>query len=168
MTNQEFSVGNYHMPCMFQNPEVMLIHCALYAQHMEKISKQIPYVLCGDFNIQPDSSMYQLLTEGSISSNHPEYPKNEVDDDWKLTVTPLQSAYKLCNGNEPDFTNYAQVKNDPVFIATLDYIFLSRHWSVSSVTPLPHRMDVRGPLPNEQEPSDHILLAAELKLNAQS
>lgn len=65
-TGQSFVVGNYHMPCMFQLPSVMIVHCALSAQHLQRYAKEDPYVYCGDFNIQPDSPMYTLLTCGSI------------------------------------------------------------------------------------------------------
>jgi 2',5'-phosphodiesterase len=56
------------------------------------------------------------------------------------------------------------VKDEPTFIDTLDYIFLSPEWAVTAVEELPHRSLVAGPLPNQQEPSDHLLLATTLKL----
>ena len=95
---------------------------------------------------------------------------------------PLLSAYKEALGREPDFTNYAQVLNDPPFIDTLDYIFLSTdstkedkaeedpgtarasRWQVESVLNIPHRELVKGPLPTEEEPSDHIMLSATLSI----
>ena len=84
---------------------------------------------------------------------------------WECELTqPLRSAYAVANGNEPDFTNYAQVQDDPVFVDTLDYLFLSPQWTVDRVLELPHRDEVAGPLPIETEPSDHILIAAELSL----
>lgn len=45
---------------------VMVTHCALSAQHIQKFAKNDPFVYVGDFNIKPDSSMYALLTEGTI------------------------------------------------------------------------------------------------------
>ncbi len=44
----------------------MVTHCALSAQHIQKFAKNDPFVYVGDFNIKPDSSMYALLTEGTI------------------------------------------------------------------------------------------------------
>lgn len=44
----------------------MVTHCALSAQHISKFAKDDPFVYVGDFNIKPASSMYKLLTEGSI------------------------------------------------------------------------------------------------------
>lgn len=75
-------------------------------------------------------------------------------------------------------------KDEPEFIETLDYIFLSQSksgggdggggggdgvgaesdWRVVDVLPLPHRSEVRGPLPIATEPSDHLMVAATLEL----
>ena len=79
----------------------------------------------------------------------------------------MRSAYAVAgDGNEPDFTNYARVKEDEPFIDTLDYIFVSEDWTVAGVKALPHREGAGGPFPNldRGEPSDHILIAADLKL----
>ena len=51
--SRPFVVGTYHMPCMFKLPSVMMIHCALAAQHIQKYSNEDPYLLVGDFNIKP-------------------------------------------------------------------------------------------------------------------
>ena len=48
--------------------EVMVTHCALSAQHIQRFAKDDPFVYVGDFNIKPDSSMYQLLTQGSLDT----------------------------------------------------------------------------------------------------
>ena len=76
----------------------------------------------------------------------------------------MRSAYKVKNGVEPAFTNYAQTKNDKEpFVGTLDYIFLSDQWIVDNVSELPSMDSVKGPLPTLQEPSDHLLISAELR-----
>ena len=77
----------------------------------------------------------------------------------------MRSAYAVA-GEEPKFTNYARIKEDDPFIDTLDYIFLSEEWKVRGVKELPHREDSGGPYPNldKGEPSDHILIAADLEL----
>jgi mRNA deadenylase 3'-5' endonuclease subunit Ccr4 len=96
---------------------------------------------------------------------HPDYPPIEEGDTWTPTLTtPLGSAYVTAAGSEPDFTNYAKVQSDPVFIETLDYMFHSPGWNVDSVLPLPRREEVEGPLPNETEPSDHILISGTFSL----
>ncbi len=65
-SDKVFCVGNYHMPCMFKLPSVMMVHCALSAQHLQRFACQHPYVYAGDFNIKPDSTMYRLMTEGKV------------------------------------------------------------------------------------------------------
>ena len=100
------------------------------------------------------------LAEGLESSPVP--PEGEK---WTTSLKyPMRSAYKVVNGTEPDFTNFAQIKDDPPFIDTLDYIFISQSVEVSEVMPLPHRSEVKGPFPAPDEPSDHILLAATLRI----
>lgn len=90
----------------------------------------------------------------------------EEGDSWTPSVTPaLHSAYVTATGAEPDFTNYAKVQNEPIFCETLDYIFHSKDWKIDSVLELPHRDKVSGPLPNESEPSDHILMSATMSIN---
>lgn len=161
--SKPFVVGTYHMPCMFRLPAVMLIHCALSTQLIQRIAGPDPYLFVGDFNIKPDSSMYQLLTSGSVEKDHPEMPEIEPGDNYKLDVKPLRSAYKVRNGHEPDFTNSSQVRDEEPFIDTLDYIFMSEHWDVDTVDDLPSRESMKGPLPIQNEPSDHLLLSAKVR-----
>lgn len=43
--DKSFVVGTYHMPCMFKMPSVMMVHCALSAQHIQRFAGSDPYVL---------------------------------------------------------------------------------------------------------------------------
>ena len=98
----------------------------------------------------------------------------------------MHSAYVLANGEEPDFTNNAIIKDLPQFTETLDYIFVSDHWHVSNVKQLPIRekqngsidkgyvndvslnklqVDIEGKAyPDAEQPSDHLMIAATLSL----
>ena len=182
-SSKEFVVGTYHMPCMFQLTAVMVAHCALSAQHIHRYASGLPYFFVGDFNIKPNSLEYQLLTKGNISPSvidslslppnsslislpqEENYPAAPAGDDWTPALPqPLKSAYLTKLGAEPDFTNYAKVREDPVFVDTLDYLFYSEGIEVQDVLPLPSRETVPGPLPNDNEPSDHILLAADFRV----
>ena len=92
-------------------------------------------------------------------------PSANDDTGWDTNnVKPLRSAYAVKNGQEPDFTNNARVGDEPRFTETLDYIFLSPHWSVESVRQLDSCSDLEGPFPNAREPSDHVLIGAEVKM----
>ena len=87
-------------------------------------------------------------------------------DKWRPFVEPMNSAYKLALGKEPDYTNCARVRNDPIFFDTLDYIFLSSNWKVNSVVSLPVALQPSEmkPMPLANEPSDHLLLSANIEL----
>eukprot|EP00039_Didymoeca_costata_P001563 m.53339 g.53339 ORF g.53339 m.53339 type:complete len:350 (+) comp10860_c0_seq1:192-1241(+) len=155
---KQFFVSTYHMPCAFFAPRVMMVHSALAAQHAQRIAKQSPLILCGDWNFQPNTSQYALITTGKASKDEPDY-----FDTWRCTqLEPMNSAYSTLLGKEPSFTNYSQTIRDKTpFSATLDYIFLSKDIKVHDVENLPKSLEsFPGSLPVETEPSDHLLLAA--------
>jgi len=85
---------------------------------------------------RPDSLCYDLIVKGKLDESHPEYAegfpaKQQHDDtDFEFKTAPLRSAYKEALGAEPDFTNNAQVQQQPPFVECLDYVFLSPHWKV--------------------------------------
>jgi len=155
------------MPCRFRQPRMMNIHCSLVAEHICKWAKNDPYILAGDFNIKPSSTMYSLLRTGELDENHPEYPMPLGSDSWTVgNFKPMRSAYDELNGNEPAFTNYAMTEGTgAAFMETLDYIFMSDEWKVREVVPTP---DAPPPgilsFPSADEPSDHILIGATLSL----
>jgi len=161
-----FVVSTYHMPCAFQNPPLMTIHAALAAQFVHKFSQNSPYILAGDFNFKPHDPQYKLYLHGKLDETADRHALPPSISQWKVQLpAKLRSAYVEANGSEPPFTNWSQVKNDPVFKDTLDFIFLSDHkrWQVQSVRDL--STITNGPFPNKSEPSDHLLLAATLSLN---
>ena len=167
-----FCVATYHMPCLYgsaKRRQTMMIHASLAAQYIQAFAAARPYILAGDFNMLPGSSAYRLLTEGKWAVEHEDFPTPRAADDtgWDANaVKPLRSAYAVKTGKEPDLTNHARVGDAPVFTETLDYIFLSPHWSVEQVAALPARTDLTELYPNAAEPSDHLLIAACLRLGA--
>jgi 2',5'-phosphodiesterase len=166
LSGKAFCVGNYHMPCAFYMPMAMTIHADLAARHIQKIANSkygLPYILTGDWNIIPTSSTYKMLTEGKLPADDPSYPTPKHGMDWHISAEPMRSAYGVKTG-EPDFTNFARVKEEQPFIDTLDYIFLSPEWSVLKVRNLVHRNIANGPYPNSHEPSDHVLISSDLSL----
>ena len=160
---KDFCVSTYHMPCMFRRPDVMTIHASLAAQHAADFAKGKAFVLAGDFNIKPQDPQYELLTTGTMSVTDAAYPVAPEHEPWRPELsTALSSAYAVAGGEEPAFTNWAKIRDQEPFIETLDYIFLSDHWRVHDVLPLPTRDTSPGPYPTEEEPSDHVMLAARL------
>lgn len=177
VSNQSFVVSNYHMPCEFLYPSIMKIHTLLMAQKVQYLAnqlggKEMPFVLAGDFNITPNSTMYQMLSKGVSKKNWFDYElplENErcTSPTWYDGETEsMNSAYVLANGSEPEFTNDSQTYGQDRFVDTLDYIFLSRHWSVRDVRKLPSRRDSISapPQPTAEEASDHLLISSIISL----
>ncbi len=150
-------------------------------------SKQlsIPYILTGDYNILPQSAHYKLVTTGTLDRDDPTYPPPKHGVEWTIGSVAMDSAYALKHpsGSEPEFTNYAHTgEQEEPFVGTLDYIFLSKledtardgeskqdgtsgeWWEVYDVKKLPGIAESGGPFPNEVEPSDHVLISADLQL----
>lgn len=73
------------------------------------------------------------------------------------------SSSRDYRGAEPEYTNYAHIRDKP-FVGTLDYILISAHWSVTGVVEPPAFKQLSGPLPADDEPSDHVLISADLQL----
>jgi mRNA deadenylase 3'-5' endonuclease subunit Ccr4 len=171
-TGKQFVIGTYHMPCNFRHMDFMVVHSALCLQYVQKMAAKeddgngVPYLLLGDFNWKPCDAPYTLYQSGTVETNHPDCPTLLPGMMWSIDVQPVRSAYMEANGSEPDFTNNALVKGMPVFIETLDYIWMSDEWTCTSVKKLPTTVDAEtlGPFPAENEPSDHILLWAEMTL----
>lgn len=164
--NKVFWVGNYHMPCAFRTPAVMNIHAELVSDRIQTLAGSDEYILAGDFNILPDSPHYKLLRTGTLDKNDETYPPSKYGVTWESSFQGMRSAYHECNGEEPSFTNNAHngALNTESFIGTLDYIFLSENIEVISVKDTPSMDDWKGVYPDENEPSDHVLIAASLRL----
>eukprot|EP00605_Chrysophyceae_sp_TOSAG23-4_P000989 GSChrysophyteH1.ASY1.ANO1.1089.1 assembled CDS len=188
-SQETFWVSTYHMPCAFQHPDMMTIHASLALQYLQRLTGAaasmaagvekvaVPYILLGDFNFKPEDGQYALYRDGSLDTSHAAYPAFPDNlkcggGAYKVALAPVRSAYKVYNGTEPEYTNNARVtwnaKVQPHFKETLDYIFLSPEWAVNKVRPLdylPTKEEQDEPFPSKTEPSDHVLLWAELELS---
>eukprot|EP00750_Incisomonas_marina_P020255 INCI3873.1.p1 GENE.INCI3873.1~~INCI3873.1.p1 ORF type:complete len:396 (+),score=69.92 INCI3873.1:129-1316(+) len=165
---QQFVVGVYHMPCLFFDLDVMVIHTALVVEAFDAFAGgDIPRVLLGDFNIKPGDPAYDMVIAGSLDSDRLARIQQRVFPDWRpQLLTPLDSAYCKASGKagaagEPEYTNHTFSGGNP-FTGTLDYIFISSHFDVSSVIETPPLTDETVICPNHDEPSDHILIGATL------
>lgn len=69
-TGAVFGVATYHMPCAFRTPAVMAVHMALCAQRAFAVARGCPFVLCGDFNIQP----VRCCVNGKVTPPRPAAP----------------------------------------------------------------------------------------------
>jgi 2',5'-phosphodiesterase len=163
-SEKPFCVATYHMPCVFKVPATMALHTALACQHLHKLAAGDPYVFAGDFNFKPGDGCYELVTTGSIDSKNvacPIKPAWEEDIEFEVLVEPpLKSAYYEVQGEEPELTNWSCIGDNGEFDGCLDYVFYSDGLRPNSVIPLQAKCEMRGPLPTEAEPSDHVLVGS--------
>jgi len=130
----------------------------LYEQHQ---LKQVAIVVCGDFNSMPDSSVYQLLTEGHVPSEHHDlgpYKYGVYTDTGFSHSLRLNDAYESVQTNY--FTNYTDT-----FVGILDYILFSNATlDVSKVLEPVEEETIKYQvaMPNASYPSDHVPLVAEI------
>lgn len=199
--SNEFLVSCYHMPCAFKTPQIMMLHSALAARRCRELATGtggvdpeeptgpnsgcpvIPHALVGDFNFMPNSPMYNMVTTGEVNEStcvaewegkwQEHVPRSKFGMDWEVGDLGggMDSAYFAADGKEPDFTNYARIRDDDPFIGTLDYVFLSKktkygtgEWKVSKTDKIVNRDEIDGPLPNDSEPSDHVAIGVDINI----
>ena len=162
-----FTVATYHMPCLFGSvakEQVMVVHAAKLAHLVHDFANDNPYVLAGDFNIKPKDPCYDMLTKNQLPTDY--VPPDSTG--FSMPPTSLVSAYADKVGAEPELTNFAFSRNQKEpFVGTLDYIFLSKSWTVNDVKPTPRLSQINlasGSFPDATQPSDHVPIAADLAL----
>jgi len=158
------AVATYHMPCDFKLPQVMYIHTLLSFNALVERQKGEPVIFAGDFNFQPDSGTYKMVTSGHDQPEDPAWPKPPAHDSWVPHIAaPFDSAYRQVQGKEPEWTNWAQSERDTTpFQGCLDYIFLRGCQAVEVKNlRLPEKKEM---LPSRDDPSDHLLIAATISL----
>jgi len=137
-------------------------------------SRDSALILCGDFNSEPQSAVYEYLVSGSIEGEH--YPELDTCDNASnnssngnaVRVLPpnlrsivhdvdLASMMHSVLGSEPHFTNFTAK-----FKGTLDYIFYTpSRLRIMAATSIPDEQDIRAVsgegLPSTCYPSDHMV-----------
>lgn len=167
-------VANTHLYWDPEYTDVKLFQVDAFMQELEmliqtrQLGSDVPIILSGDFNSEPVSSVYELVSSGACSLS-----KNDVPEDSPLLAScrlrhnlHLRSSYSLM-GSEPAFTNYTHN-----FVAVLDYIWYGEESIVpTAVLEIPDESYLFGKnsdssdgIPNEQWSSDHILLLAEFQM----
>ena len=177
-TGAPFCVSTYHMPIEFSKTTKNVIDHAAMVPHMNAAATaamnyagKMPYIFCGDFNIRP------FIQD---KSSDPQ-TKNPAYEQLFNAPFAFRSAYKVINKAEPLLTTISQkmvmdkttgklVSDskgkptlEPEFRGTLDYILISKEWNVTGVdapTAISH------PIPDLNEPSDHLMIGATLSLGS--
>ncbi|KDO21160.1 hypothetical protein SPRG_12941 [Saprolegnia parasitica CBS 223.65] len=90
-------VANVHIFSNPDFPDVKLWQTNTLLQQLEQIanSRRLPIILCGDFNSEPPSAVYELLSQNHVQSDHPELQQlSEVVPMTKFAHSmPFASAY---------------------------------------------------------------------------
>jgi mRNA deadenylase 3'-5' endonuclease subunit Ccr4 len=161
-TGAFFNVFTYHMPCDFREPSVMHIHTSMVLRTVKKLTGKLPYILAGDFNLKPTSTMYQMITKGGDYEEH--FEKSNLYNTPEITVNenPLRSVYGF-HKEEPAYTCFSQPKGAEEFLDCIDYIFISPEFNINSISELPKERP-KQTFPNQEVFSDHLPLSCELHL----
>lgn len=129
----------------------------------------IPLLVCGDFNSQEDSSVYELMNLGRVPPDHLEisnYQYGSFTRDGIEHPFSLRDAYAHIKGT-PDqlpFTNYT-----PGFADVIDYLWYSTNTLevVELLGPPDADYLKRVPsFPNYHFPADHIQIMADFVIKA--
>jgi endonuclease/exonuclease/phosphatase family metal-dependent hydrolase len=155
-----FNVFTYHMPCAFREPSIMHIHTAMLLKTVRKLTGKLPFILAGDFNMEPNSSTYKMITKGGDYKSQFETSLTHKTPDISVNDEPLQSAY---GNGEPLFTCYSQPKGSDMFLGCIDYIFISKEFSVTTLTVMSDEKP-KSTFPNKEVFSDHLPVSCGLSL----
>lgn len=125
--------------------------------------KDIPTVVCGDFNSTPDSGVYEFLSQGLAPGNHEDFMDHTYGT---YTSEGLRHDYALRSAyqhvGELPFTNHT-----PGFSGAIDYIWYTSNSLVASgllgEVDAGYLSRVVG-FPNAHFPSDHVCILAEFKI----
>lgn len=135
---------------------------AVALKHLKNVTTQQhtdTLLFCGDFNSQPPSAVFQLLSQGSVPMEHSDWASNGPD---QLLPMNLDCPFQLTSAcGVPAYTNYIGG-----FQGCLDYIFVDgQTLQVEQVIPMPSHEEVITyyALPSVSHPSDHIALVCDLK-----
>lgn len=161
-------IATYAMPSSTSPQGTLVIHAALLAQRLTTLAGSDPYIVATEFNAAPTDPAYQLLLGRAADSPPLDYTARLAGGDtWRAEIPPgmnFRSAYSKAHGGEPEFTRLHQELEQPVHAATVDYVFVSPSWKVVGADRLPSQGEAKGPWPSTSEPSNHALLAVELRL----
>lgn len=170
---EKLCVVNTHLHSNVLNADVKLWQALKLAEEVKACmaSRDLPILLCGDFNSEPTSAVYEFMTNGSVLEDHPEIEQALHN---RIPVLPrvqlighdlqLSSAMFDALGKEPDFTNFTGT-----FRGVLDYIFYNssrvRILATCSIPSEAEMVDACGPgLPCATFPSDHIMLCCDVAI----
>ena len=137
INNYSFYVANYHMPCAFKRPKVMMWHAEKCLSLLSKVNCDI--IFGGDFNSLPNSDVYNLFYKEGFKS-----VKDNSETDTVNTFTSWNGEFKGC----------------------IDYIFYNlKNDSKINFLTTDEPENVKNYLPNLIQTSDHIPIISNFTLS---
>jgi CCR4-NOT transcription complex subunit 6 len=170
-SSERLCVVNTHLYSNYLRPDIKLWQSLSLLREVEAFVSQrdCALLICGDFNSEPKSAVYDFIANGKLTSEHPELESE------KMNVLPPHQAVchglelasvmsTLLGGSEPEFTNYTGN-----FRGVLDYMWFSpESLSVMHALSFPTGEELGSlceGLPSPDFPSDHLMLCADLTLS---
>ncbi|KAI9905187.1 hypothetical protein PsorP6_013754 [Peronosclerospora sorghi] len=182
-------IANVHIFSNPKFPDVKMWQTNMLVKQLERVtmSRNLPTILCGDFNSEPSSAVYDFMTRNHLPLNHPDiqYPPPYLANiyaslDLEHNIG-FASAYATVFGAEPEYTNYTGTNyhrgSSAEFLTDkLGFYSLLGHWTgvvdyvwytLETLTPFaglkvhpPQVLEAysKTALPNCQFLSDHVPL----------
>ena len=167
-------VVNTHLYSNHQRPDVKLWQTMNLIREIQSFvsTRDLALLICGDFNSEPHSAVYEYITRGGLLNDYPELQL--PTEKGSVRVLPdvhnivhdmtLASAMETTFNGEPSYTNYTGK-----FKGTLDYVFYSpNRLRIMAATTIPDEVDLKQVagegLPCACYPSDHILLCCDVAM----
>jgi endonuclease/exonuclease/phosphatase family metal-dependent hydrolase len=145
LTRQRFCVFGIHMICGYARPKLMALHLEPALRRCYELSRGMPFVLAGDFNMLPGSSLYRLATTGAADADCAPWPGFEVCP----VVDHLANFPGLVSNRTPEFAG------------RIDYVFSSPGWTLRAFCV----ESLAEAAPNAKQGSDHAPVCCELELS---
>lgn len=156
-------IATTHICSDWKSPYIQLRQVRACLSELRKYNKQqAPIILAGDFNTQPETPVYQFLSQGQISKHMYNTLKVSPKFEFKQDLG-LASAYAKVLGHEPSCTNVTHE-----FEGTLDYLWYSkRSLRPVSILDIPTKdiLKEETGLPSTKFPSDHLPLLCKFKFH---
>lgn len=166
-------VVNTHLYANKNQPEVKLWQTLALVNEVENFisSRDLALIMCGDFNSEPSSSVYEFLSEACVVNSRADIEGSESSvylPDISLIAhnVDMTSVMSTALKMEPAFTNFTTN-----FKGTLDYIWYTPgRIKVMACAAIPEEKDLLecgDALPNAVYPSDHVMICCDVALLAQ-
>lgn len=136
--DDEFWIATYHMPCEFNNPDVMMLHAMLSLQMIQEKAGNLPYIYCGDFNFTPSSDPYMYLcglkntNQATLTTNNMDQATlttnsmDQINDNNLATLTTNDNSLATLTTNSMDpYTVMYNTQNQEVSTWSCDDIIIA-------------------------------------------